>query len=70
MTDKEDEDDEDLRIPVQPNKSLLFVYQSEWHKRLLERFIFFFLIPLLRQMYALIYNDLLFCFVFLLMISA
>ena len=44
MTDKEDKDDEDLRIPVQPNNSLLFVYQSEWQKRLLERFLFFFFI--------------------------
>ena len=44
VTDKEDEGDEDLRIPVQPNNSLLFVYQSEWQKRLLERFLFFFFI--------------------------
>ena len=41
MTDKEDEDDEDLRIPVQPNNSLLFAYQSEWQKRLLERTLAF-----------------------------
>ena len=42
-TDKEDEDDEDLRIPVQPNNSLVLVHQSERQKRLLERFIFFLL---------------------------
>ena len=44
MTDKEDENGEDLRIPVQPNNSLLFVYQSEWQKRLPERFLFFLFI--------------------------
>ena len=44
VTDKEDEDAEDLRIPVQRNNSLLFEYQSEWQKWLLERFLFFFFI--------------------------
>ena len=38
MAEKEDKDEEDLQIPVQPNNILLFVYQSEWQKLLLDSF--------------------------------
>ena len=36
-TEEEDEDNKDLKILVEPGNSLLFVYQSKWQGRLLQK---------------------------------
>ena len=37
-TEEEDEDNKDLKILVEPGNSLLFVYQSKWQGRLLQKY--------------------------------